>query len=62
MNLTQFNICIFIYVFFAAGNYADCETESQWALKAVLITVSVVLVLIVSYCIYRRKRLNGGEL
>uniref|UniRef100_A0A8C1A6S5 Ig-like domain-containing protein n=1 Tax=Cyprinus carpio carpio TaxID=630221 RepID=A0A8C1A6S5_CYPCA len=43
------------------GNYADCETESQWALKAVLITVSVVLVLIVSYCIYRRKLLNGGQ-
>ncbi|XP_052439480.1 H-2 class I histocompatibility antigen, D-37 alpha chain isoform X2 [Carassius gibelio] len=44
------------------GNYADFETESQWSLKAVLITVSTVLVLIViSYCIYRRKRLNGGQ-
>ncbi|XP_016362434.1 zinc-alpha-2-glycoprotein-like [Sinocyclocheilus anshuiensis] len=42
-----------------AGNGADCETESQWALKAVLITVSILVLVVICYCIYQRKRLNG---
>ncbi|KAI2653244.1 hypothetical protein H4Q32_006651 [Labeo rohita] len=41
------------------GNCADCETKSHWALKAVLISVSIILVLI-CYCIYKRRRSNDA--
>uniref|UniRef100_A0A671MJ00 Zinc-alpha-2-glycoprotein-like n=1 Tax=Sinocyclocheilus anshuiensis TaxID=1608454 RepID=A0A671MJ00_9TELE len=38
---------------------ASVEWESQWALKAVLITVSILVLVVICYCIYQRKRLNG---
>ncbi|KAF4100986.1 hypothetical protein G5714_019182 [Onychostoma macrolepis] len=41
------------------GNGGDCEKESQWALKAVLIIFSILVLIVICYCIYRRKRSNG---